>query len=395
MINGGRRREDIDTQSIAGQFKLMMLCQLIISLGIVVVSCRFISESARRNVLIFTAIYLLAINFNNFYGMIFQAVNQAKIYSTSLILDKIFFLLLIVVYMVCRIKHFEVYIGTYCIGRVAACIYSFEQWPELLHGRVKFPDTLKQTLKNISIGINLMLSVILSSLVLGVGRFVVDKKWGIEAFGIFSFSLTLSNFVLQFINQISVVLFPALRQIDKSEMRSTYIRLRKTVNNVLGLMPLAYVPLRIIVMNWLPQYEGSLKYVVFFLPMCYFDGKMQLISTTFMKVFRQERKLLKINVITLIYSAVVCFIGGYLLNNLMVVMLGMITAVIIRSCIADYNIGTEIHINIVPCLLYELFMVGGYWGVTFGWNYKCGISIYMILYVVQLISNRNCKGLES
>lgn len=64
-------------------------------------------------------------------------------------------------------------------------------------------------------GMALLISMYASMLVTGSARLVVDNYWGIEAFGYFSFSMSLTTFLLKFISQISMVLFPAIRRIQK------------------------------------------------------------------------------------------------------------------------------------------------------------------------------------
>lgn len=383
LLNGGKKRSDIDVLVIAGQFKIMLLWQILISIIIVIYSLGFVNITERKIVLLFVAIYLPIINFNNFYGMIYQSIGEAKSYAISLIIDKVFFLLFLFLFIIFKVEKFEFYIGIYCVGRLAACIYSYCNWRQLISGKIVFSRVFKDIRSNIGIGINLMLSVVFSSLVLGIGRFVVDHRWGIEAFGIFSFSLTLSNFLLQFLNQISIVIFPALRNAKSDKMIINFINLRNIISIVLGLIPFAYLPLRFIVFKWLPQYSYSLNYVVFLLPMCLYDGRMQLLSITYMKVLREERKMLYINTLTFLYSSAVCIAGGYFFNNIMVVMAGMVSAVVIRSCFSEIYIGKKIKIKVVNSIITELVTIIFYWIVTLFYNYLFGLLIYFIMYVAR------------
>lgn len=79
----------------------------------------------------------------------------------------------------------------------------------------------------------LLISMYASMLVTGSARLVVDNYWGIEAFGYFSFSMSLTTFLLKFISQISMVLFPAIRRIQKNAQRLIF-------NNVNIILALAY-----------------------------------------------------------------------------------------------------------------------------------------------------------
>lgn len=61
-------------------------------------------------------------------------------------------------------------------------------------GRMAFGTVAREALDSIRIGINLTIANIAGNLILGGGRFIIDRYWGIEDFGEVSFSLTLTNF---------------------------------------------------------------------------------------------------------------------------------------------------------------------------------------------------------
>ena len=142
---------------------------------------------------------------------------------------------------------------------------------------------------NVSVGINLTIANIMSMLILGIGRGIVDDIWGIESFGKISFSLSLTNFFLLFIQQVSMVLFPALRRTGEAQQKKIYNKLRVYLGLFLPAVFITYFPLKLFVGWWLPQYSESLKYLALLLPLCTFDGKMQMLCNTYLKVLRQEK----------------------------------------------------------------------------------------------------------
>ena len=87
---------------------------------------------------------------------------------------------------------------------------------------------------------------------------------------------------------------------------------------------------------WLPQYDESLRYMVILLPICVFDGKMNLLCNTYLKVLRKERQLLYFNLIALVTSFVLCSLGTYILKNVFAVAIFMVVAVAVRSIISEF-----------------------------------------------------------
>ena len=181
---------------------------------------------------------------------------------------------------------------------------------------VRLRTALEEMKANIAAGLPLMFANIASTLILGLGRFTVDRRWGIEAFGKFSFSLSLTNFFLLFISQVSMVLFPALRRAGPDSLKKYYRMLRSGLGILLPAVLLAYIPMKYLLGLWLPQYRESLRYLALLLPLCTFDGKTQLLCTTYLKVLRKERLLLRINLLACGVSAVLSVMGAFLWNNI-------------------------------------------------------------------------------
>lgn len=383
LKNGGRELEDLEQNKIACQFRLMILWQIIIAL-VFIGAAFFVSDAKRKYVIWMTAIYMIAVNFNNFYGMIYQAVSKSKYYSISIIVDKLVFLLSGFVLIACGIRNFFFFITAYCAARIVACFYSMSKCKTLFWGKADKEGIFLELKSNIRVGINIMLSVIASSMILGIGRFLIDRKWGIETFGVFSFALMLSNFVLQFLNQISIVLFPALRNFNENEIGNRYIELRKYLVLVLGLIPLLYIPLSWLIRCWLPQYEESIIYLALLLPISFFDGKTQMLAVTFLKVLRKEKILLRINLTTLALSAVMSIVGVYVLQNIYIVIWTIILVIVFRSCISEYLVMSYMKIGGKEKILTEVMLVSTYWLFTIFDKQAAAALIYGIFFCIYL-----------
>ena len=164
---------------------------------------------------------------------------------------------------------------------------------------VRVEQVLNDIKENIKCGIKLMVATYAGSLIVSSVRMIVDASWGVEVFGVFSFSLTLSNVFLTFISQASIVIFPALRRVPENGQKKVYIMMRNALSLILPLVMVGYLPIVMIVHQFLPQYIDSLAFLPMFLPICTFDGKMQMLCSSFFKALRKENTLLKINLFTL------------------------------------------------------------------------------------------------
>ena len=121
-------------------------------------------------------------------------------------------------------------------------------------------------------------------------------------------------------------------------------------------MYLAYYPLSFLLELWLPKYAISISYLATVLPICYFDSKMNLIGNTFFKVLNKQVLLLEINVITIVVSLTLGLLAAYLFNNMYLVILDMVFAIMFRNVLADLLLSSDIGVNITSSEILDIIL---------------------------------------
>lgn len=358
LRHGGTELKDFDNKEIASQFYFMTAWQVIICLCSLTILHHYVENENRLYVWINVAFYLIIANATWYFGYVFQAANKTSIYSISIIISKLTYILFILLMILVQTKSFKTYITFFVVTQAIAFLYIAHHSKTFIFSKIySLKKTVNLVVSNIKTGINLTLSNISSILMLGIGRFLVDFSLGIEFFGLLSLSLSLTNFFLQFLNQVSLVLFPALRQMEMHTIINLFLKLRSRLSLVLCFIPLCYIPLTECLSWWLPEYKLSFYYFAFLLPICIFDGKMQLLLSTYLKVLRKERYLLLVNIVSLFLSTVLTGAGLYLFNNIESVAISMTIAIAIRSIIANVYISRELDISYDKNLLWEIALV--------------------------------------
>ena len=172
-------------------------------------------------------------------------------------------------------------------------------------------------------------------------------------------------------------------------MKKIFLKLRSGISYLLCVILLLYVPMKVILSWWLPQYKNSLTYLAFLLPICIFDGKMQLLFNTYMKVYRKERMMLLFNIISLIVSAVLCAIGAFAIKSIVAVALAMTIAIIIRSIIANVYLSKIMKINIDKNTIFEVILAVMFILLSAYCSDLILFIFYGIAYATYLIFNKN------
>lgn len=131
-----------------------------------------------------------------------------------------------------------------------------------------------------------------------------------------------------------------------TELKQYYRKIAIGLFYILPIMYIVYLPLKYILLLWLPNYSQSIDYLSILLPICFFDSKMNLMGNTFLKVLSKQVVLLKINILTIILGGSWSFLAAYYFNNIKLVIIGMVISIIFRSLIADIILEKELSVNL-------------------------------------------------
>jgi len=385
---GGKEYESLDYSLIKKQYKISLMFQILSSLLLIVITMIFVRDYSRIFVIGMTIIFLFISNSVNFFGFIFQAVNRTNVFSISVLIDRLLFLIVILVSLLLGIQRFEFYVLAYVMSKTFAMIYSFIKGKEIiLAKKISFVEAWPSFVEHINIGLILMLANLASIFILGISRFFIDNHWGIEVFGKVSLALSLTFFFLTFINQFSMVLFPTLRQIDSNRQKEFYLVARSFLRLTLPLIFLIYLPLKLVLEIWLPQFQQSFQFLFLLLPICLFDGKMQLTCNTFFKVLRQEKYLLRINIITAFITFVLAIISVYIFNNIYFAIFSITVSIGFRSIISELYLSKLMKHDISFELLQDVLYVIIFLLSNFIFSDLIAFIVISLIYILFLCLN--------
>ncbi len=336
LQNGGKTREQIDKGLIKTELVLFMLFQLLVSAVLWLVVKRAVSDPDRLYVFAASLICLPFINYNNFLGHLFQAINETKLYSVSEALYNLLWFFGLGALFLGRHKGYDVLVVFYIVGQAVAAVYLTCKAGFLFRaGFCKIKRALRNMFEEMKVGIFLLFSIYASMLITGSTRFIVDGKWGIDSFSYFSFALSWATFIMKFMSQVGMVLFPSLRTLREDSQKSTFT----SVNNMIGILLPAFlvlfVPIGLFVNWWLPQYNASLAYLSILLPLCVFDGKMQLVYSTYFKVIQKPSWLLYVNLLAAGISFIFSLICAYAFESMLGIAVALLIALIVRSIASE------------------------------------------------------------
>lgn len=385
----GKDFSELNPRVFSGQFLGIVILQLVM-VGLTLIFSRvFIVDSIKQIVFVCAISMAVFVNFNNGCNFIMQITNQIKDYARLVLLEQLVLLILVFSFLITDSAQFQ-YMYLAKLGAVVVVSgLSFYLCRRLWTTHIgSIYSIFQEAGLNIEVGIKLMFANVASMLIIGVVRYGISIGWDVSTFGRVSLTLGISNFLMIFINSVSVVFFPILKRMDQQRLPEMYVQIRMILACVLFFMLIFYYPLKSILSWWLPQYADSLIYMSVLFPVCLFESKVSLLINTYLKSMRREALMLKINLISVGVAIVITLITIELLHNLNVAVFSIVFLYAFRCEMTEWYMGQLLSIKLKKDIMIELAMVAVFIissAILDSW--MCTL-IYAVAYVLYMVYNR-------
>lgn len=348
------------------------------------------SSSERVFVVVMTAIYLVLQNLATFMMNELQCMNETKKSSFSTIVERLAFLAPLLVLLFLKIDIFYPYVFAYTVSTLVQLAYCAWHMRDFWGAEwLGFKKAAQLGWSSIRIGFPMMLANVMSMLILGIGRFFIDARWGIETFGRLSLALSLVSFFLAFVSQASMVLFPSLRQASHEEVRGFYHAARDAMGLLFPAVYALYFPMVWLLAFWLPDYANTFTYLIFLLPICVFDSKFNITGVTYFNVLRRERVMLAVNVGSACASLVLTIVAAYVIGSVFAVIAVMTIVIIARGMWTEFYMNRLVGVPLSPIGAAELVLTVEFVAAAYFLPSLPAFLVFLLSYTVFLFAFRS------
>lgn len=387
---GGKEYGELDKKLFFSQFYMLFILQVLIAIILFIVSILFITDPNKIFIFRMTAFCLVIVNTKYMLLYVLQSTNRIKEYAKITIVERVLYVSMILVLLFVGIREYKLLIAADLIGKLISLFYAMYFCNDMVFGRIStFYFSFKETIENISSGIKLMFSNLSSIFIIGVVRFGIERTWDIATFGKVSLTLSISNFLLIFINAVGIILFPILRRTDPKRQSAIYSTMRDLLMVILLGVLVAYYPLKVALTAWLPQYSDSLIYMALVFPICVYEGKMALLINTYLKTLRKENLMMKINLISLSLSLIITFVTTIMFEELNLAILSIVILLAFRSILSEIYLSKILQVSLCKDIVLELMIIIIF--ILTGWfvNSWFAVLLYAMSYGVYLVVKKN------
>lgn len=263
-------------------------------------------DPCKRFAYYFSALNIVVINLNTLFNYINQISGRIKKYSFVVVAEKVQIIIAIILLIFAKQINFKYVIAVDFIAKLIVLLINIYNCRELIFGkRVHLKSALPECFENFNVGIKLMLANFMGMLVMGLGKFILEKFGTVSDFGLYSFAVSSTNLAMMFVTSVSMILYPILCRIDKNNLPRLFSMLNQLLCSIIFVMLLMYYPLIFVVHHWLTKYVPILNYLYLLFPIVIMSSKMELLINTFYKSLREEKAMLKANMSSVIMFLVI------------------------------------------------------------------------------------------
>lgn len=385
--------DQLDKARIRSQFKILLGTTSLMALIAVFVGS-LITGGISRITILFVAIGIVTKNLVTYNSYSFQITNRINKYAVLIITQRISYGLIALLLLMLCVNRFEFYCIAELSGDIICIVLSRFFNKGMYFGKSLPPrEAFKEWKVNVSSGIILMFANWSAMLLGGFAKMIVQWHWDELTFGKVSFTFSLSNLFLTFITAISVVLFPQLKRTEQDKLPEIYKSIRNVISPFLFVVMLAYYPGCLLIEKFLPKYSQSLIYLGLMLPIIIFTSKVSLLTNNYLKAYRKEKEMLRVNIISSLFAVVSFAVSAYIFDNLTALLICVVLSNLIKSVMSEQAVEKEIQMSFTKDYIIETAMTMTFIVYTSflpRWTacaaYAITLAVYLYYYRKEIIS---------
>lgn len=381
--------DELPKETFRSSIRLFIVFQIVIMLLVSTV-IMFEPDSSKQLSMLWASINIPIAGLTGVLTYVLQITNQLKKYSFYTILDKITVLIIIVGVFLLKLDNFLIIIIADTLSRVLVLGLMINSCKDIIFGKgIRYQFAFKEIIENVRIGIKLMLANFAGMLVLGFGRFLVERTASVEEYGIYSFAISTMNLVLVLITAIGLVIYPTLNRLDKNNYPNYFTKLNKVLVIIIFGLLVSLFPLKIFISRFMADYVGIFSYLSIIFAIIFVQSKMQILINPYYKLLRKESMMLRANLVGVVIAIILIAPMYILIKSVTMVAIGTLLAMLIRLYLSEVYLKKEQGISGNKNIVLELAGLSLF--IIFGFidNLYLGLIGHLLIYSLFLLKQSN------
>ncbi|MDE7167424.1 MAG: hypothetical protein K2O28_01085 [Clostridia bacterium] len=378
--------EELDKARLRSQFIILLIfTSAVTAIGIVV---SLLALGAPLHIIFaLVAVGIVTKNLVTYSSYMFQITNRINKYVILIIAQRLTYGLIVVVLLALKVNDFIWYCVADLCGDTVGIIIGACFNRGLFFGKtIGLKEAFKELKINVAAGIILMTANWSAMLLTGGAKMIIQWRWD-DVFGKVMFAFNVSNVFLVFVTAISVVLFPSLQRIAPEKLPSMYKNIRNVLSPVLFFLMIFYFVGCEILELWLPKYNDSLIYLGILLPIIIFSSKVSLLTNNYLKVYRKEKLMLLVNLISIAVGALLFSLCAFVFGNMIALIACVVFVIMLNSVLSEICVLKTIKVKIIKEFIIEAVMTVAFILCASLLKRWIGFGVYCVIFAVYCAIN--------
>lgn len=280
-------------------FRSFMRFYVMMTGGEILICLLFMMGEGDRNkqfAFFFVTLDILVVNLSALFNYINQITDRIKMYSFAVVAEKVQIVAAVLVLIVLRRVDFRLVIV--CDFGAKLVVLGINIWNDraIVFGRhLPMRQAMPECIDNIGTGMKLMIANFMGMLVMGLGRFMLERFGSVRDFSLYSFAVSSINIAMMFVSSVSLILYPMLCRLDRKALPGYFRMISRLLSAIIFCMMILYFPLVPAIRLLLRKYTPVLSYLYLLFPIVIMQSKITLLVNTYYKSLRREGAMMFAN----------------------------------------------------------------------------------------------------
>lgn len=385
---GGYRLENLPLDRLRAS-NTIHLVLLVLATLMMLLLAMLGSSPHRYLVLVAVAANIVVLGVVSNISLSLQAVNQLKSYAFLSSADKVFFTVSLLALFAQELRVFWFLIVVDLTSKVLVMALLCIRYRQLYIGSfIPAVEAAKEFAGNVYSGIQLMLANLSGMLVLGTGRIIIEYFGTLRSYAFYAFAISLANVILMSVSAVSVVLYPSLKQQERTEYLIYFNKTNVGFSAFALLMLTGYFPAAAFVLLIATKYSPVIEFLNAVFIITVLQGKMQLVNNTFYSALRLEGPMLVANLSSMVIAIILSSIGYMFTHSVLAVVYATLLTMLIRVYASEYVLRRQMGGTFEWMALVEIAALAGFMVLTTFTAPIIGLTIWSLVLIVTALAHR-------
>lgn len=375
------------------------LIMLALFTGVAMLYALSISDPQKMFVTVMVAASIIMYGLNGVFIYIFLITNQIRRHSFFSAVDSVSNFIGILLLLLLKQNDFHLLVYFVFITKLISVIAMTILCRKTLFGKAcPVKEGFLEFLDNIKAGIFLMLAQIMSMLVTGLGRIFIEYSGELKNYAYYSFGMTVLNIVMVGVTAIATVMYPTLGRVQKELLPKVFNKIFDYFSHFNVFVVLLYFPAYILVGILFPKYSPMLTYFSIMFVTMTWQSKVNITTNCYFRVLRMERKMLKINALSVVCFCIVYFIlrftvGNFVSSPITIVALSTCLSMVFLELMAELTLRKALQLKMGTHSIKDAVINVIFLAVSLISNKYLGFAVYFVVAATYAVIKR--KALKS